>query len=73
MQLLSALISSNKNTGAPLLSGFICAYHRAVPGSNPKDNICPFSCSQKNYNSFIVFKKRENKQKSPGLTHLKTQ
>ena len=41
--LITALRSILKNECPPLLRGFICAYHPAAPGSNPKQTIYTFS------------------------------
>ena len=38
------VVSTIPNGGwPPKLHGFICAYHTAAPGSNPKHSIDPFS------------------------------
>ena len=53
----------------PELSGFVCAYHIAAPGSSPKHAIYAFS--------FIVFvlhlsyEKNKNKQKEAGYGPFK--
>ena len=53
--------------GLHQLSGLICAYHRSVPGSNPKHTIKPFYSQMQHYICNLYTEKDENKQKETGF------
>ena len=47
--------------GTPLFSGFVCAFHPAVPGSNPKHTIYAFSILY--YICHCIEERKKNTQK----------
>ena len=55
----------------PQLSGFVCAYHPAAPGSSPKRTIYALSLSSQVGAIPICLEKRiKINKKMPGLTHF---
>ena len=48
-----------------MLSGFVCAYHPAAPGSSPKHSIYTFSFIE--FVQYLSCEKKENKQKEAGF------
>ena len=50
------------------LSGFVCAYHPAAPGSSPKHTIYAFSFIV--FVLYLSFEKNKNKQKEAGFGHF---
>ena len=71
MRFLFSKVKIRRNWGPPLLSGFVCVFHHAVPGSNLKHSIYPFSIySLLNYIYHRIEKKTKINKIRPGLTYI---